>query len=95
MEERAAKVGLPPNTLHYLYPWGGGGAGIGGPRIKPGDTQNVSQVPMPAITRSLSRLRARPPQQLLLSLRLRLRCCDYMYRSAQSTRSMHSGWGQG
>lgn len=44
MEERAAKVGVPPNTLHYLYPWGGGGAGIGGPRIKPGDTQNVSTI---------------------------------------------------
>ena len=25
MEERAAAVGLPKNTLHYLYPCGGGG----------------------------------------------------------------------
>eukprot|EP00040_Diaphanoeca_grandis_P021646 m.115536 g.115536 ORF g.115536 m.115536 type:complete len:730 (-) comp28432_c0_seq1:40-2229(-) len=34
MEARAAAVGLPKNSLQYLYPWGGGSAGAGGPMNK-------------------------------------------------------------
>lgn len=46
MEERAVAVGLPKNTLHYLYPCGGGGAGVGGPAHcdKDASRWNVSEV---------------------------------------------------
>lgn len=32
MEARARSMGLPNQTITYFYPWGGGGAGTGGPK---------------------------------------------------------------